>query len=147
MSQTTREIQTMTHYPAILQLNRLRLSVHLGASESERAQPQAVEVDIHFFLPELPDGATDDHSEHYICYGTLSEALIGMVEGRSFRLVEYLAHQLYTKTREYLVTQYGASYADSIHIRVQLHKLMPPVPALLGGASFVYSDVPKTESV
>jgi len=136
----------MTYYPAILQLNRLRLCVHLGVPEDERAQPQTVEVDIHFFLPALPECAENDHSEQYICYGTLSDALIRFVKGKSFHLIEYLTHQLYIQTREYLAECFDADRAQAIKIRVRLHKIAPPVPALSGGASFIYSDLPQAEN-
>ena len=131
----------MVQSVAKLAINTLRLSVHLGVSAEERAQPQPVETDIHFHFEKLPDCSTDDEAADFICYDEVCQAVVDYVDGTEFRMLEYLTMQLHRVVRDHLAAKLGKD-AEKISLWVRARKCTPPVPYLLGGAEFTYSDHP-----
>lgn len=129
------------HYPACLTMHKLHLSVKLGRWDEERARRQPVEVSVKFFFPALPSAALEDTAQ-VMCYDALSAALAEYAEGKEFRHIEYLTVQLYHVIRDRMRRQTGDA-CDAVKILVRLHKCNAPIPALTGGASFVYTDLPE----
>lgn len=135
-------ILRMNHaYPACLSLHRLHLSVNLGRWDDERARLQPVEVSIRFFFPVLPEACENDNAKVF-CYDQLSLALSEFVAGKHFLLIEHLTVQLFKAIRSNMRAQMGEGY-DPVKVWVRLHKFGAPIPALTGGASFVYTDLPE----
>lgn len=131
----------MSHYPSILTINRLRLSVNLGAGVAEREKPQPLEVDLRFYFPDPPACTADDSRDDFICYDQICQAILDFTGKDEFRLIEYLGTQIHAVVRKDLLRQAGAQ-AEAIKVWVKLHKCVPPVPYMLGGAEYIYSDLP-----
>lgn len=132
----------MTEYPATLAIHQLRLSVHLGVGKAEREKPQPVDLNAHFYFQSLPQCALDDEAEQFICYDTISQALSAYVQGKEFRFIEYLCMDLHRVIRHHLDEQLTESFSRFVGLSVQIHKCAAPVPFMLGGASFTFSDLP-----
>lgn len=131
----------MAQSVAKLAINTLRLSVSLGVTAEERAQPQPVEVDIHFHFERLPDCCADDNAEDFICYDEVCQAAMEYVDGTEFRMLEYLTMQLHRVIRDHLSAKLGKG-AEKISLWIRLRKCTPPVPYMINGAEFIYSDHP-----
>lgn len=124
---------TPTAYTSCLRVDRIRLAVRLGVGEEERSQPQDVEVDIVYYFPELTEASLRDGAD-FVCYDKLSYALRDMCEGREFKLIEYLALQMFAIARK--------AAPQEVKISLKLHKCRILVPFVLGGSSFAYTDLP-----
>jgi len=128
----------MSHYyQYVFSINRLHLAAHLGCYAKERSRAQQVEASVRFYFPKVPDCAVNDNGS-FIDYDTVSNDLHRIVAKEEFRLIEYMAMQLYRHVRKVVNKQAG----KDVKIWIKLTKLAPPVPHLQGGASFVYSDLP-----
>lgn len=130
-----------THYPSCLTLHGLQLSVHLGRWDEERARRQPIALFIKLFFPTAPETCDEDGAKVF-CYDVLCAALAEFVEQKNFLHIEYLARQLFEAIRANMRDQMGPSY-DDVRVWVRLHKFGAPIPALTGGASFVYTDLPE----
>lgn len=128
-------------YPACLTMHKLLLSVHLGRWDDERARRQPVELSVKFFFPELPEICMNDNAK-VMCYDDLSKELGEFVEDKEFLLLEYMTLQLFHVVRANMERQMGDAF-KGVKVWVRLHKFNAPIPALTGGASFVYSDLPE----
>lgn len=132
-------------YPACLTLHRLHLSVKLGRWDDERARLQPVEVSIKFFFPEPPAACAEDTADVF-CYDELAAALAEFVQEREFLHIEYLAAQLHAAIRAQMHRQMQGAY-EAVRVWVKLHKIGAPIPSLIGGASFVYTDLPEGAAI
>ena len=122
----------MSASTSTLTVNRLRLEVHLGAGDEERATLQPIEVSLQLHFPEIPAACTDDDSD-FICYDKLCTVLKELVAGRQFRLLEYLTMQMFGAVR--------AEVDEKIKLWIKVDKLQAPVEGLQGGTSFIHSDI------
>jgi FolB domain-containing protein len=120
-------------YNNVLRLNAVRLGVRLGCEKEERAQLQHVQVDVAFFAPALSAPAIEDKGD-FICYDKVSQALEAMCKDKEFRLIEYLCKEMYDKVRHMT--------PEEVKISLRVTKCQIPVPFVLGGASFAYTDLP-----
>lgn len=120
-------------YSSALTINRLRLSVHLGCEKEERVTPQPVEVSIRFYYPAIPAPALRDEGE-YECYDKISASIRRMCANKEFRLIEFLCMQVYEVARK--------AVKKDVKIWVSLTKCNLPVPEVLNGASYLYTDLP-----
>jgi 7,8-dihydroneopterin aldolase/epimerase/oxygenase len=111
-----------------LRLNRLRLAVRLGCEAWERAEPQAVEVDIAVHFARAPAGCHTDRLSDTLCAGALAACARAVAEAGSFGLLEHLAECVRRALRELCP-------ADAA-LELRLTKLEPPIAGLLGGTSF-----------
>jgi FolB domain-containing protein len=127
----------MTHYAYVLVANRLQLAVHLGFYTGERAKPQPVEISFRLYFPQAPAQADNDEAE-FIDYGMVCKSIHDFVAVREFKLVEFMAMEVFRHLREVIDGRGG----QAIRLWVKLNKIAAPVPGLTGGASFVHSDLP-----
>jgi dihydroneopterin aldolase len=132
------------HYNSCLSINRLRLSVHLGVGEGERSKPQPIEITARLYFPELPNACHNDNAV-FICYDMICSALLEYAENKEFKLIEYLTLRLTEVIKASLQAQIGEK-ANHAKLWIKLHKCIPPVPYMLDGASFIYSDLPESIS-
>lgn len=137
----------MPHYSTVLTIDRLRLAVHLGAGAGEREQLQPVELEIRLYFPYLAPGSEDDSTNGFVCYDVICSALMDHIAPREYRLIEYLTMDLYRVVRAQLDNQLGRQEAGSVKVWISLCKCSLPVPYMLGGARFAYSDLPAGSTV
>ena len=124
----------MKHHHALLEIKSLCLKVHLGLSEEERKSPQQVSFDITIRFAQAPAAEQDDHlGPGGLCYFKICEALEDLVRGRSFSLIEGLAHQA-LKTVKKLVP-------EKTSVCLSVLKPRPPVKNLKGGVRYTTGDV------
>ncbi len=74
-------------------LSGMRFEGRLGATEDERAFPQAIEIDVEVWLDLAPAGRADDLART-VDYGPLIERCRAIVEERSFHLMEAVAEAI-----------------------------------------------------
>lgn len=125
-------------YPCCLTLNRLQLSVRIGLHENERTEKLPVEVDARFYFPALPRGCERDDAPS-LCYDQLATAVKKTIEAREFKLIEYLAFEVHRCLKDAIARM---GQAGPVAVWVKATKLQLPIPNVLGGASFIYSDLP-----
>ncbi len=113
---------------AVLEFRGARLEVQLGCTDSERARPQAVDLDLAIRFAELPSACTSDKLADTVCYAELIEVARSLCAGREFHLVERLAHELFGRLR--VLVPPGAD------LWLRVTKLHPPVDGLAGGVAF-----------
>ena len=117
---------------AMLEFRRARLAVRLGCGEEERGAPQAVDLDLAIAFAAPPRACASDRLEDTVCYADLIELARKVVEGREFRLVEHLAHELFARLRPLVP-------ADA-RLWLRATKLAPPVVGLAGGVAVVLGE-------
>ena len=127
----------MTHYAYVLSVDRLQLNAHIGFYEQERLQKQVIEVSYRLYFAQPIDCNSDDNAP-FFDYGVLSSVLQDFVATRKFNLIEYMAMALFHHLRAE-IDQLGGEKAK---LWLCLNKIHAPVPGLLGGASFMHSDLP-----
>ncbi len=127
-------------FPASLSLQKMQLSVRLGAEAPERSSPQIVSVDIEFLFSRLPEACGDDDAA-FLCYHKLAGYLDASVQGREFKLIEYLTVFLHGKVRMFLKEQLAA-LAKDIYVSLRLSKHPPSMPVPVECAEFFYTDAP-----
>lgn len=132
----------MPHYATSFSINRLRIPARLGVTEAERAAPQPVEISLRLYFAQPPACTGDDHAA-FVDYHALSTQLSAMVVEREFRLIEYMAQQLFDHARAYLERH----RAVEVKLWLKLTKCAPAVEYLQDGASFTLSDLPAGATV
>jgi len=73
-----------------IELRGMRFLGRHGVSLEERMEPQPFEVDVVLHL-DLTRAGTSDELTDTVDYSTIFDGVAGIVEGRSFRLIEALA--------------------------------------------------------
>ena len=106
-------------------LRAMRFEGRHGVSEAERAATQPFEVDVEIEL-DLAPAARSDELGLTVDYGAAFALVAGIVEGRSFRLLEALAEAI---ADAILATQ---PRADAVVVRVR--KMRPPIAGTLDWA-------------
>ena len=76
-----------------VEISGLRANCIIGVDESERLEPQAVEIGIVLDVDLAAAGASDDLADA-VDYRSLAEAVVGAVESSSFLLIEALATRI-----------------------------------------------------
>lgn len=76
-------------------LEKLSLKVNLGYSTEERSLPQWISLHIQLSFTKLPLACINDNLNDTLCYANLTDDLQNFCNGRSFKLIEALAYQLY----------------------------------------------------
>lgn len=115
-----------------LSLNGLRYLVRIGCSDEEQAVPQPIHFDIQLRFRELPEGCRTDQLADTVCYGEISRRVAALCGLGPYHLIEKLGFEVYTDLRERLPAE--------VDLAVTLTKEKPPIPELIGGASFRIAD-------
>lgn len=118
---------------ASLRLHDIRLMMHVGHLDEERAtsQPMRIDVDILFSAP--PKACDTDELGDSVCYDSLISLIRQYCENNSFKLLEHLSKRLHAL----VLSQFSEN--DKVFIRVV--KLNPPIDVLHGGAACGYGDL------
>ncbi len=115
-----------------LRMKELSLMLHLGceAEERETAQEVRLNVELHFHAP-LCAGRSDELRDT-VCYGALADALRRHFTGE-YQLIERVTEEAYRIVKE---------MGRGAQVAVEVRKVNPPVPGLMGGAFFRCGDFP-----
>ncbi len=113
-------------------LNALELPVKIGCAERERRSPQPVRFDLRLRFAVPPRGCQTDQIEDTPCYAQLSQIIRKISTQNEFQLIEKLGWDVHAALREALPS-------DCL-LSLRVTKIHPPVPDLLGGASFAIGD-------
>lgn len=111
-------------------LHQLELHLHLGWSESERLLRQPVWVDVHLHFSKPPEACHSDELDETYNYEIISHLIKDKITPRSFRLIEYVAYEIYKLIK--------SSLPQSMRVSVGITK-KPPI-SHLAKASFWYGD-------
>lgn len=133
-------MKRMIHYPAVLEIKALRIAVHLGVGEAERANLQNIEVSVRFFFKKLP-AVCGDESQTFICYDTLCTALQKKATEQPHKLIEFLCKQLHDTAHLVMRDAIGSETAKQVFVELSVTKCNPPINGLQGGSHFTISDV------
>jgi len=112
-------------------LNGLMLPVSLGWPTDERINKQMIWLDITLHFPSEPLGCITDLLDDTICYDALTQHIQEKIADKHFRLIEFLAKELYQIIKNYL---------PNISIDICVTK-KPNIKGLTNGVSFYYGDV------
>lgn len=94
---------------AVLSLEKLILQVALGWTASERSVLQPVAVDIEIDFAKMPVACGSDELDSTICYDQLSQKINRHVSNKEFKLLEYLAQDIFELVCSCLSEQDGLS--------------------------------------
>ena len=131
--QDTQEFSKAHCYNNVLSINSLGVDVRLGISKEEQKNPQRIILDIRFYMPAVMSSSVDDKGE-YICYHGISEKIYALCISKEFRLIEYLAQEVYRLIRR--------ETADEVKLWVKLHKTRILLSYVEEGSSYTYTDLP-----
>jgi len=113
-----------------LRMKELSLMLHLGCTSEERAAKQEVRLDVELRFPAPLSAGRSDDLRDTICYGALADSL------RRHFIGEYLLIERVTEEAYRIVKETGRGALVAVEVR----KVNPPVPGLLGGAFFRCGD-------
>jgi len=113
-------------------LKDLSCLVHLGCTEEERRAKQEVRISLRLGFREDLVVCQSDKLEDAVCYAMLSEEIFSTCELKDFCTVEHLAYLTHENLKKRLPVQ--------IALRVEVHKVKPPISGLLGGVKFCFGD-------
>lgn len=121
------------HFPYCLSVDTITLDVRLGCEPEERAAPQRVHVDVRAYFSALPEECKTDSGD-FICYEKIGRRAAATVQNREFRLIEYLAQELFADLRK--------TVREDAKLWVKATKIHVPVDCVKGSAAFVCTDLP-----
>jgi FolB domain-containing protein len=108
-------------------IRHLEVFYHVGVPDEERAQPQRLLITVEMSRDFRRAAATDDLA-HTINYYAVSQRLLTLGEGRSWKLIETLAEEV----AGILLNEFGATAAsvevrkfiipEARHVAVKIHR-------------------------
>ena len=117
-------------YKSAISLDDMLLKVKLGLTDREKDIPQDIKISFKLFFPDAPKACESDNINDTICYYEIFKAIKEHCAQNSYRLLEYLCHQLYKEIRK---------MADSsIKIWIKIEKCNPPIEGFDGVTAFEY---------
>jgi dihydroneopterin aldolase len=122
---TTRELVSCIH------LHDLEFNLHLGWTDAERATPQRIIVDIKLQFSTPPLASATDNLNDTVCYDALLTQIKTHLAGKSIRLLEHLAEEIYQAIKTFITTPLSTV--------VRVTKKIPIV-GVIGNVTFEYGD-------
>lgn len=123
-----------------LELRTLVLGVHLGCGADERKEPQEVAFTVTFRFSEMPKACVSDELGESIDYSQVSDAIVNAVSGREFKMIEHLAYVVFQSIKSIAETSTKSSGVKDVAVRLEIHKLNPPVRDLRGGSLYTMGE-------
>jgi dihydroneopterin aldolase len=99
--------------------------------DEERSRTQEVRFDLVLEFHEHPRATESDRIDDTICYDELTQVIGRVCEQKSYHLIEHLGQVAYDALKERAI---GAD------LLLQVTKLKPPIPGLMGGVTFSLGD-------
>jgi dihydroneopterin aldolase len=118
------------HYS--LNVDRLRLSLHIGCTAEEQASPQPIEISYRLTFPTRPKGCESDDLNGTYCFESTCSQIQAIATEKRYQLIEHLGWRVYEVLKSIV--------APDIQVWVKITKCHPPVAHLEGPAEFVISD-------
>lgn len=115
-----------------LEIRDLVVGVRLGCEAEERRVPQEVAFTVAFRFHLQPEACHSDELADTVCYADVSQLIEDVIRDREFHLIEYLAAEIFTRL--------SARFESRALLRLQVHKLRPPVDGLRGGSIYRISQ-------
>jgi dihydroneopterin aldolase len=115
-----------------LDVEAIRLLVHLGCEAAERAVAQPVEVKLAVHFATLPAACWTDDLDDTVCYAELATLAREHCAGREFRLIERLALELHGLMR--------ARLPRDARLDLTVTKVAPPVAEIERGVRFTIAE-------
>lgn len=112
-------------------LHKLKLNVHLGWPDTERASAQIITVEVMIQFPSLLAGCLSDQLTDTYCYDQLTSLIKETASKKAYRLVEHLGHEIYQAIKRYV--------KDTAKIKIIISK-HPAIVDLMGGVTFSLGD-------
>lgn len=117
-------------------LHKLEFLVNLGWGQDERALQQMVTVDIHVQFANPPVACMSDNLSDTFCYDTLNKTIQDKIGQKEFRLLEYLAQEIYSCVKNFIIPN------TTVNICVTKY---PNHFFKSGGVSFWYGDTEREQ--
>jgi dihydroneopterin aldolase len=117
-------------------LKRYRTRAILGFYPYERKQPREVLVTVILRWTACPHACQNDNLRETVNYEDLLRIVDEALQGRSFLLIERLAHFLYDAVLSFVTS---TKKDENIALRVEAIKPHPPITGL-SESSFICSD-------
>ena len=105
-----------------LNLENLRLQLHLGVTAKERAKKQTVLVTAKICFSRLPSACKTDDISDTICYDALVQKIKKFCRNREFALIEFLGMQLFLLIKKSLPKN------CKLYLRVTKQYPLPELP-------------------
>ncbi len=116
----------------ILAFHKLRLFLMIGCDPRERVFRQPVDIDMEFWLKELPKGCHSDELNDVICYRDIVLDIQKECQDKEFKLIERLAYFIAERS----IKTAKERTSDAFDIVVKVTKVHPPVEHIHDGVSF-----------
>jgi dihydroneopterin aldolase len=110
-----------------MDIDRLRLNVHLGCSADERTRPQPVEVSLSIHFKKNVEALQSDQLSDTVCYQDVCDQIKIAASTKEYNTVEHLAFEIRREIQPLLRTAASADLA--------VHKIQPPIENLIGGVT------------
>lgn len=117
--------------------------MHLGCSDEEKFNPQAVSFDINIEFFEAPKAIYTDNLNDSCCYYKISKNIKSFCKEKRFNLIEKLCFDVHNVVKN-SVDLVGLKIKN---ITVETTKLSPPIPNIYGGSCFIYSEDIKIDEI
>ena len=85
---------------AIIQIDKLKTDVFLGALEKERSKSQEIVWQITIFFSTAPLGCKSDNLKDTLCYDSIAQTVVEVCKAQKYHLIEHLVMSLHDKIRE-----------------------------------------------
>lgn len=117
--------------PAVMIINDLEFLVRLGWSEKERQKKRRVLLNVTIHFKKAPRACLTDQLDDTLCYHQLSMLLQEKIGNRTFKLIEYLAQDVYSFIKK--------EVPKNTAVTVSVVKY-PKIKGLKGGVCFHYGE-------
>ena len=133
----------MTRKVATIRIHNLRLRTLIGFNPDERVKKQDIVVNAEIAYA-LADGVFEDHVEQALDYKTISKAIIDLVEGGQFLLLEKLVGDVLAicsadasvqRASVTIEKPHALRFADSVSLTLEYPAQQAAIPHLLEKAS------------
>lgn len=115
-----------------LSLNGIKIPISMGETEEERSEKQVIIIDLKMEFNNQPKACSSDELEDTICYEGVLNKIISFCENKSFKMLEYLACQIYLEIK--------AFKKNDIKLHVKVQKQYKPLAEVLESVTFEYGD-------
>jgi 7,8-dihydroneopterin aldolase/epimerase/oxygenase len=115
-----------------LEIQQLRLKLHFGVGEKERASLQEIDLNITINFNSLPKSCKSDDINDALCYDKLSKEIQKFCSNNKFYLIEHLSFKLHNYIKKSFLKP-----EDKLFLQVCKR---PPVEEIKGQCCFTTGE-------